>query len=326
MNGWALALHGGAGALARGDLSSAQDATYRASLAAATEVGAKILNAGKPAVDAVEIVCRALEDNPLFNAGKGAVFTAEGRNELDAAIMDGATLRAGAVAGITHTRNPIALARAIMDRSSHVMLICELAEVFGRGQGLEQVDPGYFFTKARWQALERFLTAEGRPVPPRPAQIDAAADAEDRLAYDEGVHGTVGVVARDKAGNVAAATSTGGMTGKRWGRVGDSPIIGAGTYAANKSCAISATGEGEYFIRLGAARTVCALVEIKGLPLQVALDEVVHNQLKALGGRGGAIAVNAAGEMAWSFNTGGMYRARAAEGQPLEVAVYGDEA
>ena len=324
MRAWALALHGGAGRLARGDLTPAQDGAYRASLSACAQAGRAILADGGSALDAVEAACRALEDDPLFNAGRGAVFTADGHNELDAAIMDGATLRAGAVAGISRTRSPVTLARAVMAHSPHVMLIGEQADAFARTQGLEEAATGYFFTERRWRTLEKFLAKRGLPLPPRPAGAPEP-EATPSLAYDEGVRGTVGAVARDQAGNVAAATSTGGITGTRWGRVGDSPIIGAGTYAANASAAVSATGEGEYFIRLGVAREICALVEHKGLSLQQAIDAVIHGELKKIGGTGGVIAINREGEIACAFNTDGMYRAVVADTLPLRVAIYRDD-
>lgn len=255
------------------------------------------------------------------------MFTAEGRNELDAAIMDGATLLAGAVAGLRRTRNPISLARAIMELSPHVMLIGELAEVFGQEHGIERIDAGYFFTENRWHALEKFLAVRELPIPPQPIHHPATADAKAGLAHEEGAQGTIGAVACDIRGNVAVATSTGGMTGKRWGRFGDSPIIGAGTYASNASCAVSGTGTGEYFIRLGVAHKICALVELKGLSLLAAIDRVVQKDLRALGGddTGGVIAVAPDGTLAWSFNTEGMYRARASAAMPLTVGLYADD-
>ncbi|MEO8115420.1 MAG: isoaspartyl peptidase/L-asparaginase, partial [Phenylobacterium sp.] len=240
-------------------------------------------------------------------------------------IMDGATLKAGAVAGVTRTRHPISLARAVMERSAHVMLMGEGADAFSKAQGLEQADPSYFFAERRWKSLENALKAQNLPIPPRPAGAPTAPEARAALAHDEGKHGTVGVVALDSRGNVAAGTSTGGTTAKRWGRVGDSPIIGAGTYAANSSCAASATGTGEYFIRLTVARNICALVELKGLSLQAAADQVIQKDLTALGGDGGIIAIAPDGQMAWSFNTSGMYRARIADGVPLTVGIYKDE-
>jgi beta-aspartyl-peptidase (threonine type) len=294
-------------------------------MGAVADAGAAVLRAGGSALDAIEATIHLLEDDPLFNAGRGAVFTAEGRIELDASIMDGATLQAGAVAGLSTTRHPISAARAVIEGSDHVLLGGEGADAFARAQGLEQVDPSYFFSERRWKSLERALARQGLPIPPRPAGPPDAADTRGALAHDEGKHGTVGCVALDIHGDVAAGTSTGGTTAKRWGRVGDSPIIGAGTYATNHACAVSCTGAGEYFIRLGVAHEICALVEHAGLSLQAACDRVVRQKLTALGGDGGVIAVAPDGQMAWSFNTAGMYRARIADGQPLTVGVYGDD-
>ena len=326
---WAIEVHGGAGVIQRSAMTPEAEAAYRASLAQATEAGAKVLDQGGSSLDAVEAVIRILEDDPLFNAGRGAVFTAEGKNELDAAIMDGSNLKAGAVAGVTRTRHPISLARAVMEKSPHVMMIGAGADAFSLQTGLEQVDPGFFFTESRWQSLVNQLKKEGRPVPPRPAgapppkpvapiaQIDESPDAHS--------YGTVGVVALDRLGNVAAGTSTGGLQGKMPGRVGDSPIIGAGTYASNQSCAVSATGSGEYFIRLGVAREVCNLVAFKGLSLQQAADQVIHKELEMLHGDGGVIALTPDGQSAWSFNTPGMFRARLREGSKIEIGIYNDE-
>jgi len=322
---WSLVVHGGSGVIDRADLKPAQDQAYRAAVSKAAEAGAAVLRANGRALDAVGAAIRVLEDDPLFNAGRGAVFTADGRIELDAAIMDGATLEAGAVAGVTRVRNPIDAARAVMERSAHVFLIGSGADAFALAEGLARVEPSYFFVERRWRALEKQLIDESLVVPARPlgAVVDESHAA---LAHDEGKRGTVGVVARDMGANVAAGTSTGGTTGKRWGRVGDSPLIGAGTYASNRSAAVSGTGEGEYFIRLGVARAICALVELKGMPLQAAVDQVIQTDLANLGGQGGVIAVTPDGQMAWSFNTSGMYRARIAEGQALEAAIYKDEA
>ncbi len=317
-------VHGGSGVIDRADLSAEQDVAYRASLAAASEAGAAVLRAGRSAVDAVETAVRVLEDDPLFNAGRGAVFTADGCVELDAAIMCGQTLAAGAVAAVTRTRNPISLARAVEERSPHVLLVGSGADAFAAAEGFEQVDPSYFFVERRWRALEKQLKREGLAVPPRPAG-SVADENLGALAHDEGKRGTVGVVARDVNANVAAGTSTGGTTAKRWGRVGDSPLIGAGTYASNASAAVSGTGEGEYFIRLGVAHRICALVEFQGMGLQAAADRVVQEDLTKLGGQGGAICVAPDGQMAWSFNTSGMYRARIAEGQALAVGIYKDD-
>jgi len=320
---WAIAIHGGAGIIERKDMPPETEAAYRAAMTAAVEKGSAVLEHGGTAMDAVETVIRDLEDDPLFNAGRGAVFTAEGRNELDAAFMDGATLKAGAVAGVTRTRHPISLARAVMDRSRHVMLTGAGADAFAAANGLEMVDPSFFFTERRWQGLVKELERQGLPIPPRPAGAPAPVSVGD--APDDHRFGTVGVVALDQSGHVAAGTSTGGTTGKRWGRVGDTPIIGAGTYASDQSCAVSATGTGEYFIRLTVAREICALVQYRGMSLQAAADEVIRTRLTALGGDGGIVALTPDGQIAWSFNTSGMYRARAAAGQAAVVSIYEDE-
>jgi L-asparaginase / beta-aspartyl-peptidase len=320
---WAIVIHGGAGVIERKDLTPEQESAYRESLTRAIGAGVEVLKKGGVALDAVEATIVLMEDDPLFNAGRGAVFTADGRNELDAAIMDGRTLEAGAVAGVTRTRHPISLARRVMEKSPHVMMIGAGADAFSREQGLEQVEPGWFYTEHRWQSLEQVLKEKGLPIPAKPTGIPA--DAAKDVLRDEGKRGTVGVVALDASGSIAAGTSTGGLTGKRWGRVGDTPIIGAGTYASNTSCAASGTGTGEYFIRLTVAREICALVEYQRMELQVAVDEVIQKKLTALGGDGGAIAITADGQMAWSFNTSGMYRARAAEGRAVQVAIYKDD-
>jgi len=326
---WTIVVHGGAGVIERPALGPKGDAAYRASLKIATEAGAKVLDRGGSALDAVEAVLNILEDDPLFNAGRGAVFTSEGKNELDASIMDGANLKAGAVAGVTRTRHPISLARAVMEKSPYVMVAGAGADTFAAHVGLEQVDPSFFFTEARWQSLVKQLTKEGKPIPARPAGAPPAGAAVPVAFYDEPgdsrSHGTTGVVALDRQGNIAAGTSTGGLQGKMPGRVGDSPIIGAGTYASNQSCAVSATGSGEYFIRLGVAREICNLVRFKGMPIQQAADEVIHKELEALNGDGGVIALTPDGQTAFSFNTPGMFRARLSEGGKLEVHIYKDE-
>jgi L-asparaginase / beta-aspartyl-peptidase len=324
---WAIVMHGGAGVIERASMSAEVEAAYRAGMAEALKAGADVLDRGGSSLDAIEASIHVLEDNPLFNAGRGAVFAADGKNELDAAIMDGATLKAGAVAGVTRTRHPISLARAVMEKSPHVMLMGEGADEFAAHVGLEQVDPSFFFTERRWEGLVKELKEQGLPIPARPAGAPAAplvpvAELEPPQAHK---YGTVGVVALDKQGHIAAGTSTGGLTAKRWGRVGDSPIIGAGTYASQQSCAVSGTGTGEYFIRLGVAREVCDLVRLKGMPLQKAADEVIHTELEGLHGDGGVIALTPDGQMAWSFNTPGMYRARMAEGGKAEIAIYRDE-
>ena len=304
---WSLAVHGGAGVLERGELTPEKDKAYRAGLDAALEAGAKVLKAGGSSLDAVEAAVRVLEDNPLFNAGKGAVFTAEGRNELDASIMDGATLRAGAVAGVTRTRNPVSLARAVMEKSPHVLLVREGADQFSKENGLEQVEPEYFRTEERWKQLEAWR--------------------KDHQAALDPTHlfGTVGAVALDQAGHVAAATSTGGMTGKRWARVGDSPIIGAGTYARDGVCAVSATGSGEYFIRESAARQVCDRVAWKGETVQQAADGTMASITK-IGGDGGLIAIDGEGRAAFGMNDLGMYRGAISSSAPTpRTAIYANE-
>ena len=324
---WALVIHGGAGVIERSAMDPKTDAAYRAAMSAALARGRAVLDRGGRALDAVEAVITGLEDDPLFNCGRGAVFTEAGRNELDAAVMDGATLEAGAVAGVARTRHPISLARAVMAKSGHVMLIGEGADRFGASQGLEQAPPSYFFTERRWQGLVRQLREEGRPVPPRPEGAPPEPKTPVARIEPDGAHrfGTVGVTALDAQGHVAAGTSTGGVQAKRFGRVGDSPIIGAGTYASDQSCAVSATGAGEYFIRLTVAREICALVQYRGMPLQAAADEVVQHRLTALKGDGGVIAVAPDGQVAWSFNTSGMYRARQVAGGPPQVSIFKDE-
>lgn len=304
---WSLAVHGGAGVLERGELTPEKDKAYRAGLDAALEAGAKVLKAGGSSLDAVEAAVRVLEDNPLFNAGKGAVFTAEGRNELDASIMDGATLRAGAVAGVTRTRNPVSLARAVMEESPHVLLVRDGADQFSKANGLEQVEPEYFRTEERWKQLEAWR--------------------KDHQAALDPTHlfGTVGAVALDQAGHVAAATSTGGMTGKRWARVGDSPIIGAGTYARDGVCAVSATGSGEYFIRESAARQVCDRIAWKGETVQQAADGTMASITK-IGGDGGLIAIDGEGRAAFGMNDLGMYRGAISSSAPTpRTAIYANE-
>ena len=312
-------------------MSPETDAAYRQALKTSIQAAADILDRGGSSLDAIETAIKLMEDDPLFNAGKGAVFTADGKNELDSSIMEGATMRAGAVAEVTRTRHPISLARAVMEKSPHVMLVGTGADQFAASVGLEQVDPSYFFTERRWQSLIRQLKKENAPLPARPAGAPPAPSGgmafNDPYPEPAAAHkyGTVGVVALDRDGNIAAGTSTGGTQAKRWGRVGDSPIIGAGTYASNQSCAVSATGTGEYFIRLTVARTICALVQYKGMTLQDAADEVVQKQLKAINGDGGIIAIAPDGQLAWSFNTPGMYRARISDSDKLQIGIYVDE-
>lgn len=326
---WSIVVHGGAGVIERANLTPELEAQYRAALQRALDTGGGILAAGGSSLDAVTAVIIEMEDDPLFNAGRGAVFTAEGRNELDASIMDGRTRAAGAVAGLTRTRHPISAARAVMERSRHVMLIGEGAETFARSQNLEEVDPTYFFTERRWQQLEENLRRNNLPIPPRPAGAPPAPRAE--LTYpDEHEFGTVGVVALDSNGNIAAGTSTGGTTGKRWGRVGDAPIIGAGTYAQNGVCGVSATGTGEFFIRIGVARDICARMEFNGESAQQAADHVIAEvgattNISNEAGDGGVIVLDGRGHFAWAMNTPGMYRAAQSAGSQPIVQIFADE-
>lgn len=288
----ALVIHGGAGTISRDAMSPEREAEIRADLDRALDAGHAVLDAGGTALDAVTAAVVVLEDSPHFNAGKGAVFNADGVNELDASIMDGSTLSAGAIAGVHRVRNPITLARKVMEDSPHVMMIGEGAERFGESAGgIDFVDPAYFRTEHRWQQLKNAQEREAsaRPVP------------------REYAYGTVGAVALDREGRIAAATSTGGMTNKRFGRVGDAPIIGAGTYA-NAQCGVSATGWGEYFIRLAVAHDICARMAYGGASLAEAADEVVMKRVPELGGDGGVIALDAEGNLHLPFNTGGMYR------------------
>lgn len=323
---WSLAIHGGAGVIERADLSPEQDAAYRAALNAALEAGAAVLRGGGTALDAIEAAIRLMEDDPLFNAGRGAVFTSEGRNELDAAIMNGADLQAGAVAAVTRTRHPISLARAVLERSPHVMLIGEGADVFAASAGLEQVEPSWFFTERRWRSLVAALTERGEPIPDRPAGAPGPQAAAELVAppLNERKFGTVGVVALDSRGHLAAGTSTGGTTAKRWGRVGDVPVIGAGTYASNADgCAVSATGTGEYFIRSTVARDICARTAA-GVSIQAAAEAEIA-EVGAIGGDGGVIALDENGVPAFAMNTSGMYRGSVAWNREAQVAIYGDE-
>ncbi|TWI00884.1 beta-aspartyl-peptidase (threonine type) [Luteimonas cucumeris] len=305
-----LIIHGGAGVERKG-MTPESERAARTALELALRRGHAALAAGKPALDAVTAAITVLEDDPNFNAGKGAVFTHDGRNELDAALMDGATRRAGAVAGVHRIRNPILLARAVMERSKHVMMVGDGAESFAREQDIELVDPSYFRTEKRWQQLQRALEEE--------AAGQAHADLETAKHF-----GTVGAAALDAQGHLAAGTSTGGMTNKRYGRVGDAPIIGAGTYA-NSHCAVSGTGWGEFYIRTAAAHDICArMAYLNESPGQAGL-KVINQVIPKLGGDGGAIVLGADGRFAFPFNTEGMYRGWiGADGVP-HVAIYSDE-
>jgi beta-aspartyl-peptidase (threonine type) len=296
---WGLVIHTGAGNFTIAGIAERKDA-MQAAMHDALMAGHNVLAGGGTSLDAVQAAIVILEDSPLFNAGKGAVFTHEGTNELDASIMDGSTMRAGAVAGLKHIKNPIALARLVMEKSPHVMMAGEGAEKFAKEQGgIEFVNQKYFYTDRAWKALQDALAAEKK-----------AATADDH-------HGTVGAVALDQHGNLAAATSTGGLTNKRFGRIGDSPIIGAGTYANNQSCAVSSTGIGEFWIRYTVAHDICARVQYRNMPIQAAADAIVQGELKPIGGEGGVIGLDSHGNVMMSFNTSGMGRGYVgADGKP----------
>ncbi len=327
-------IHGGAGVIRRGSLTPEREKEYRTKLEEALLAGYKALQTGKPALDAVEIAIRILEDSPLFNAGKGAVFTNDGKNELDASIMDGKTLAAGAVAGLHRVKNPITLARAVMEKSPHVMMAGDGAEKFAAEQKLEIVEPKYFWTQPRWDALQRVLKEEkekSEKEKVKSQNVSAAPNTTAAMnvpqyAADDPYNrfGTVGAVALDRDGNIAAGTSTGGMTNKKYGRVGDAPIIGAGTYANNATCGVSATGWGEFFIRLGVAKDISSLMEYRAMTVQSAADMVIKQKLQKLGGDGGIIALDKFGNIGISFNSEGMYRAYInSEGKPV-VEIYGN--
>lgn len=299
-----IAIHGGAGVISRDQLGPDDGAAYRAGLAEALDAGYAVLEAGGSSLDAVTTAVRLLEDNPLFNAGKGAVLAHDGYAELDASIMDGRNLSAGAVTGLRHVKNPIDLARRVMEQSPHVFLSGSGAEEFALTQGITLVPNEYFVTPTRKRQLQRVLQGQTQP--------------KNELS---GL-GTVGAVAVDKSGNVAAATSTGGMTNKRWGRIGDAPVIGAGTYANNASCAVSSTGHGEYFIRSVVAYDICALVEYRGWSLERAAKSVVHEKLVQRGGEGGVIAVDPKGNVVMEFNSPGMFRGMRDSSGQRQIAIY----
>jgi beta-aspartyl-peptidase (threonine type) len=304
---YGLAIHGGAGTLPRAEMSGELESRYRSGLAAALAAGYDVLDGGGGAVDAVTAAILLLENDPSFNAGRGAVFTLDGRNELDASIMDGSTRKAGAACGLTHVKNPILLARAVMERSDYVLLAGTGAEEFAAGHGIELVAPAYFHTDARWQQLERIRRGD--------AGLSALTISHV---------GTVGAVALDAHGGLAAGTSTGGMTGKRFGRVGDSPLIGAGTYADDRSCAVSATGHGEIFIRAAVAHDIAARMRYLRCDLATAVREVVHGELIDLQGEGGVIAIDDRGHVVMDFNSEGMFRASRTAGSEATIRIYRD--
>jgi beta-aspartyl-peptidase (threonine type) len=314
-----LVMHGGAGTITRASMTPELEKQYRDTLEQALRTGHAVLAKGGTSIDAVEASIHILEDSPLFNAGKGAVFTHEGRNELDSSIMRGQDKAAGAVAGVTIIRNPISAARAVMEKSRHVLMAGRGAELFATKMGLEIVDPQYFWTEKRWKALQQELLDEQKSGQPH-----AALDHKIYSEPDEKRFSTVGAVALDRNGNLAAGTSTGGLTNKQYGRVGDSPIIGAGTYADNESCAVSGTGEGEFFIRWTVAYDIAALMKYKGMTVDQAANEVVNKKLKAAGGEGGVIALDRNGNFSMPFNSEGMYRGYiGADGVP-HVLIYKD--
>ena len=291
---FSIAIHGGAGTITRKNMTPEKENAYRSKLKETLNVGYSILNKGGTSLDAVEATIRIMENSELFNAGKGAVFTNAGTNELDASIMDGRNLKAGAVARVKTVKNPISAARKVMEETWHVMLSGDGADKFAKEQGLDIVDPNYFYTQRRWDSLKKI-------------QVEK--------------HGTVGCVALDKHGNLAAGTSTGGLTNKRWGRVGDSPIIGAGTYANNQTCAVSGTGQGEYFIRGNVAYDVSAIMEYKGKSVGEAAQNVIR-KLSDKGGNGGIITMDSKGNISMPFNTAGMYRGFRKAGQAPEILIY----
>ena len=302
---WSIAIHGGAGTILRDKLSDAQRREYETALGVALDAGTRLLAEGAGALDAVAAAVVLLEDDPLFNAGRGATLTFDGKIELDAAIMDGRNRAAGAVAGVTTVRNPVLLARAVMEQGPHVFLAGAGAERFAREQGVEAIDPTWFETPERRRQFDEFRERKG-------GWFDSSVK-----------YGTVGAVARDAQGHVATATSTGGLTGKRWGRIGDSPVIGAGNYADDRSCAVSATGSGEFFIRAGVAHEIGARVRLLGETAQAAADAVIA-EVGALGGDGGVIVAARDGSTAFAFNTPGMYRGRADSEGLREVAIFAE--
>lgn len=318
----AIVVHGGAGTIERSQMTPEKERAYREGLAEALKTGWTILERGGSSLDAVEATIRVLEDNPLFNAGKGAVFTSAGTIELDASIMEGATLKAGAVAGVKRVKNPISLARLVMERSRHLLFVGAGAESFAQEQGIKLVPNRYFWTAERWKNLQEVKRQE---LKQKRATARPAARAEAVPLRDADRFGTVGCVALDRTGTIVAGTSTGGMTNKRWGRVGDSPIIGAGTYADNRTCGVSATGTGEYFIRLSVARDIAALMEYKDMSVREAAERVIKEKLTKLGGDGGVVCLDRDGKIAMVMNTSGMYRGYVKSDGTIVTAIYADE-
>lgn len=319
VNDFAIIIHGGAGTILKKNMTDEKEAAYKAKLEEAIKVGHTILKNGGTSQEAVIKTIQVMEESPLFNAGKGAVFTNAGTNELDASFMDGKTLNAGAVAGVKDVKSPIELAVKVMTDSEHVMLSGEGASTFAKEKGLEIVDPSYFYTERRFKSLQRIIDREK-------TQLDH--DDKTVAFYDSDIKnakfGTVGCVALDKNGNIAAGTSTGGMTNKRWGRIGDAPIIGSGTYANNNTCGVSSTGWGEYFIRSQVAYDISAQMEYQQKSLKEATTDVIQNKLTKLGGTGGVVALDKNGNMSFEFNTAGMYRASMNDKGDLVIKIYND--
>jgi beta-aspartyl-peptidase (threonine type) len=315
-----LVIHGGAGTILKSQMTPEKETAYTMALDKALHLGYDTLQKGGSSLDAVEVAIRYMEDSPLFNAGKGAVFTHEGKNELDAAIMNGKDLAAGSVAGVTIIKNPVTAARAVMEKSNHVMMVSKGAEAFAASQGLDIVEPSYFYTERAWQNLQKAKEADSLKMVNNKKMPGAFNQPQN---FDQ-KYGTVGAVALDRYGNLAAATSTGGISNKKFGRVGDSPLIGAGTYANNSTCAISCTGAGEYFIRLVMAKSVSDLMEFKHYALDAAAHEMIMKRLPALGGDGGLIALDKKGNISMPFNTAGMYRGYIKNGTSAVIKIYKD--
>ncbi|MFC5282193.1 isoaspartyl peptidase/L-asparaginase family protein [Pedobacter alpinus] len=314
---YVMVIHGGAGTILKSNMTPEKEAAYKSTLKEAIEAGYNALKAGKSSLDAVETTIHIMENSPLFNAGKGAVFTHDGKNEMDAAIMNGADLKAGAIAGVTNIKNPISAARAVMEKSEHVMMSGFGAEQFAKQVGLEIVDPSYFYTKERWDGLQKAIKEDAtKSVLDHNQKVTKLGTINPDYKF-----GTVGCVALDNKGNLAAGTSTGGMTNKKFGRIGDAPIIGAGTYANNQTVAISCTGWGEFFIRNVVAYDISALMDYKGLSVKDATQTVI-DKVGKMGGTGGLIALDKNGKMAMPFNTAGMYRANVTKDGKVEVLIY----
>lgn len=308
---YAIVIHGGAGTIKKENMSDEKEAAYREALNASLDLGEEILKSGGDAMDAVIAAIKYMEDSPLFNAGRGAVFTHQGTNELNASLMRGSDLEAGAVGGITNIKNPITAARAVLENSEHVMMVGKGAEEFSEKQGLETTDPAYFKTDRRWNSLQKILEKE------KSLGMDITALADSK-------YGTVGAVALDKSGNIVAGTSTGGMTNKKYNRIGDSPIIGAGTYANNNTCGVSCTGHGEYFIRYAVAYDVSAMMEYKGIGVNEAANEIINKKLLDAGGSGGLIALDKFGNISMPFNSAGMYRGYVTDSKRY-IGIYKDD-